>query len=186
MVIYFQCGVLASWAALHTTVCLDSADCCLRLTIDILMYWFLLQGKHIIYFLFKLLDNIVGLMNMSSFPGEDVTWMCSVQSTTDLTITWYINGTMVSSEMGTASHQTISNVYTLNNINYTDSNSVVMCRAAGNSVTVDSDTVALTGRLCYFYLFYHMYISSHMLWVLCTISVWLPTKYSSLYNSQMG
>ena len=84
---------------------------------------------------------------MSAFPGEDVTWMCSVQSTTDLTFTWYINGAMVSSEMGTASGQTISNSYTLTNINYTDSNSVVMCRAAGNSVTVESDNVTLTSRL---------------------------------------
>jgi len=82
-------------------------------------------------------------MNMSAFPGEDVTWMCSVQSTTNLTITWYINGSMVSTEMD--SGQTISNNYTLANINYTDSNSVVMCRAAGDSVTVESDNVTLTG-----------------------------------------
>ena len=82
---------------------------------------------------------------MSAFPGEDVTWMCSVQSTTDLTFTWYINGTMVSSEMGTASGQIISNSYTLTNINYTES--VVMCRAAGNSFTVESDNVTLTSKL---------------------------------------
>ena len=95
---------------------------------------------------------------MSTFPGEDVTWMCSVQSTTDLTFTWYINGVVVSSEMGTASGQIISNSYTLTNINYTDSNSVVMCEAAGNSVTVESDNVTLTGRLCYFCLSYSMIV----------------------------
>jgi len=86
-------------------------------------------------------------MNISAFPGEDVTWMCSVQSTTNLTFTWYINGSMVVSEMGTVSGQIISNNYTLANINYTDSNSVVMCRAAGDSVTVESDNVTLTGLL---------------------------------------
>ena len=84
---------------------------------------------------------------MSAFPGEDVTWMCSVQSTTNLTFKWYINGVMVFSEMGTATDQIISNSYTLANINYTDSNSVVMCRVAGNSVTVESDNVILTGWL---------------------------------------
>jgi len=96
-------------------------------------------------------------MNMSAFPGEDVTWMCSVQSTTDLTFTWYINGNMVSTEIGTISGQTISNNYTLANINYTDSNSVVMCRAAGDSVTVESDIVTLTGTqswCCHFYVQY--------------------------------
>jgi len=86
---------------------------------------------------------------MSAFPGEDVIWMCSVQSTTSLTFTWYINGVIVFSEVGTATDQTTNNSYTLVNINYTDSNSVVMCRAAGNSVTVESDNVTLTGWLKY-------------------------------------
>ena len=86
---------------------------------------------------------------MSAFPGEDVIWMCSVQSTTNLTFTWYINGVIVSSEIGTATDQTTNSSYTLVNINYTDSNSVVMCRAAGNSVPVESDNVTLTGWLKY-------------------------------------
>ena len=114
------------------------------------MYWVYkihCHKENILCIFVKLLDNVDGLMNMSAFPGEDVTWTCSVQSTTDLTFTWYINGAMVSSENGTASGQTISNSYTLTNINYTDSNSVVMCRAAGNSVTVESDNVTLTGRM---------------------------------------
>ena len=129
---------------------------------NVLVYKIYCYKENILSIFVKLIDDIDGLMNVSTFPGEDVTWMCSVQSTTDLTFTWYINGVMVSSEMGTASGQTISNSYTLTNINYTDSNSVVMCRAAGNSVTVKSNNVTLAGRLCYFCLFYHMYISSHI------------------------
>ena len=114
---------------------------------NVLVYKIHCYKENILCIFVKLLDNVDGLMNMSAFPGEDVNWMCSVQSTTDLTFTWYINGAMVSSEMGTASGQTISNSYTLTNINYTDSNSVVMCRAAGDSVTVESDNVTLTGRM---------------------------------------
>ena len=129
---------------------------------NVLIYKIYCYKENILCIFVKLIDNIDGLMNVSAFPGEDVTWMCSVQSTTNLTFTWYINGAMVSSEMGTASGQTISSSYTLTNINYTDSNSVVMCRAGGNSFTVESDNVTLTGRLCYFCLFYHMCISSHI------------------------
>ena len=93
-----------------------------------------------------LLDNVDGLMNTSAYPGQDVVWMCSVQSTSMLTFMWFINGVMVSTEMGTLTGQTVNSSYTLENINYTDSNSVVMCRAAGSSVTVESTNVTLTGN----------------------------------------
>ena len=87
---------------------------------------------------------------MSAYPGQDVMWMCSVQSSTVLNFTWFIDGVMVFNEMGTLTGQTVNSSYTLENINYTNSNSLVMCRTAGNSVTVNSDNVTLTGNASLF------------------------------------
>ena len=88
---------------------------------------------------------------MSAYPGQDVMWMCSVQSTSVLSFTWFIDGVMVFNEMGTPTGQTVSSNYTLENINYTDSNSVVvMCNASGSSVNIASHNVTLTGNASLF------------------------------------
>ena len=93
---------------------------------------------------------IMGLMNMSAYPGQNPSWSCEVQSTIPLEFTWYYNDELVSnsSVSGSQSHMddTASSSYTLPNVSYSDDASMVRCSAAGSVLVVNSSVVYLTGK----------------------------------------
>ena len=83
---------------------------------------------------------------MSAFPGEYASWSCEVQSTIPLQFMWYIDNQLVSNVTGSHMNVTASSSYTLNNVNYSDDNSIVRCSVAGSKIIVNSSAVCLTGK----------------------------------------
>ena len=94
---------------------------------------------------------IMGLMNMSAYPGQNPSWRCEVQSTIPLEFTWYYNDELVSnsSVSGSQSHMsdTASSSFTLSNVSYSDDASMVRCSAAGSVLVLNSSVVYLSGKL---------------------------------------
>ena len=90
----------------------------------------------------------MGLMNMSSFPGNSVSWSCEVQSTIPLQFMWYLNEQLILNVTGSHTNTTsiASSSYTLSNISYSDHTSSVRCSATGSTLMVNSNNVYLTGK----------------------------------------
>ena len=103
-----------------------------------------------VYFCLSLTETVMGLMNVSAYPGQNPSWSCEVQSTIPLEFTWYYNDELVSnsSVSGSQSHMsdTASSSYTLPNVSYFDDGSMVRCSAAGSVLVVNSSVVYLTGK----------------------------------------
>ena len=103
-----------------------------------------------VYFCLSLTETVMGLMNVSAYPGQNPSWRCEVQSTIPLEFTWYLNDVLVSnsSDGGSQSHMddTASSVYTLPNVSYSNNASMVRCSAANNTLVVNSSVVYLTGK----------------------------------------
>jgi len=89
---------------------------------------------------------VMGLMNISMFPGEMASWNCQVQSTVALEFMWYIDNQSVLNETGSLMDDTTSSSYTLSNVNYTDDVPIVSCSASGDRLVVESSDVYLTGK----------------------------------------
>ena len=85
-------------------------------------------------------------MNTSAFPGEYASWICEVQSTIPLQFMWYLDDQLVSNVTGSHMNVIASSSYTLNNVNYTDDNSNVICSVAGSELIVNSSDVYLNGK----------------------------------------
>ena len=103
-----------------------------------------------VYFCLSLTVTVMGLMNVSAYPGQNPSWECQVQSTIPLEFTWYLNGVLVSNSSvdGSQSHMSnnASSSYTLPNVSYSNDASMVRCSAAGSDLVVDSSVVYLTGK----------------------------------------
>ena len=91
----------------------------------------------------------MGLMNMSAFPGNSVSWSCEVQSTIPLQFMWYRNEQLILNVTGSHTNMTsiASSLYTLSNFSYSDHSSSVRCSATGSVLMVNSNNVYLTGKL---------------------------------------
>ena len=102
------------------------------------------------YFCLSLTETVIGLMNVSAYPGQNPSWRCEVQSTIPVEFTWYLNDELVlnSSVGGSQTHMdnTASSSYTLPNVSYSDDASMVRCSAAGSVLVVSSSVVYLTGK----------------------------------------
>ena len=90
-------------------------------------------------------ETVMGLMNVSAFPGQSASWECQVQSTIPLQFTWYLDNVLVINTTGSHMDVTASSSYILTNVSYSDDNSNVTCSAAG-SLVVNSAAVYLTGK----------------------------------------
>ena len=105
----------------------------------------------ILYFCLSLTETVIGLINVSAYPGQNPFWSCEVQSTIPLEFTWYYNDELVSNSSvdGSQSHMddTASSSYTLPNVSYSDNGSMVRCSAAGSVLVMNSSIVYLTGKL---------------------------------------
>ena len=103
------------------------------------------------FYILSLTVTVMGLRNMSAYPGQDVIWGCEVQSTISLEFTWYINDELVSNSSVDGSQTYVddtssSSMYTSLNVSYSDDASMVRCSAAGSVLVVDSSVVYLTGK----------------------------------------
>ena len=104
----------------------------------------------LIFIILSLTVTVMGLMNMSAYPGQNPSWGCEVQSTIPLEFTWYLNDELVSNSSVDGSQaymdDTASSSYTLPNVSYSDDASMVRCSAAGSVIVVNSSVVYLTGK----------------------------------------
>ena len=93
---------------------------------------------------------IMGLMNVSAYPGQSPSWRCEVQSTIPLEFTWYYNDELVSNSSVSQSQSHMDDIasssYTLPNVSYSDDASMVRCSSAGSVLVVNSSVVYLTGK----------------------------------------
>ena len=94
--------------------------------------------------------TVLGLRNVSGYPGQNAIWGCEVQSTIPLEFTWYINDELASNSSVDGSQtymdDTASSLYILSNVGYSDDASMVRCSAAGSVLVVSSSVVYLTGK----------------------------------------
>ena len=103
-----------------------------------------------VYFCLSITETVMGLMNVSAYPGQNPFWGCEVQSTIPLEFTWYYDDELISNSSvdGSQSHMddTASSSYILPNVSYSDDASMVRCSAAGSILVVNSSVVYLTGK----------------------------------------
>ena len=91
-------------------------------------------------------EIVMGLTNISAFPGQSASWSCEIQSTIPLQFMWYLDDQLVSNVTGSHVNVIASSSYTLNIVNYSDDNSNVRCSVAGSNLVINSINFYLTGK----------------------------------------